>query len=62
MSCENGYQIWSQRYDREMKDVFDTRDEIIGGGFAMFRKLRQEPPVERLRRHLQAADGSAFTA
>ena len=24
----NGYQIWSERYDREMRDVFDIQDEI----------------------------------
>jgi TolB-like protein/tetratricopeptide (TPR) repeat protein len=29
VSAEDGYQIWSQRYDGEMKDVFDTQDEIV---------------------------------
>lgn len=24
----NGYQLWSERYDRELKDIFDTQDEI----------------------------------
>jgi len=24
----NGYQLWSERFDREMKDVFDIQDEI----------------------------------
>lgn len=24
----DGYQLWSERYDREMKDVFDIQDEI----------------------------------
>jgi TolB-like protein/tetratricopeptide (TPR) repeat protein len=28
VDCSNGYQLWSQRYDGEMKDVFDTQDEI----------------------------------
>jgi serine/threonine-protein kinase len=24
----NGFQLWSERYDREMKDIFDVQDEI----------------------------------
>ena len=24
----NGYQLWSERYDRELKDIFDVQDEI----------------------------------
>src|SRR5205085_2410570 len=24
----DGYQLWSERYDREMKDVFDIQDEL----------------------------------
>jgi eukaryotic-like serine/threonine-protein kinase len=24
----NGYQLWSERYDREVKDIFDVQDEI----------------------------------
>jgi serine/threonine-protein kinase len=27
-SVADGYQIWSERYDRQMKDVFDIQDEI----------------------------------
>ncbi len=27
-SVENGYQLWSERYDREMEDVFAIQDEI----------------------------------
>jgi len=29
VNCENGYQIWSNRFDREMKDIFETQDEIV---------------------------------
>ena len=29
VSVEDGYQIWSERYDREMADVFDIQDEIV---------------------------------
>jgi TolB-like protein/Flp pilus assembly protein TadD/predicted Ser/Thr protein kinase len=25
---QNGYQLWSERYDRELKDIFDVQDEI----------------------------------
>jgi TolB-like protein/Tfp pilus assembly protein PilF len=25
---ENGFQLWSERYDRELKDIFDVQDEI----------------------------------
>jgi serine/threonine protein kinase len=25
---KNGYQLWSERYDRELKDIFDVQDEI----------------------------------
>jgi TolB-like protein/cytochrome c-type biogenesis protein CcmH/NrfG len=41
----NGFQLWSERYDRELKDIFDVQDEIakaiaerlrvtLAGGFA----------------------------
>jgi len=26
--AQNGYQLWSERYDRELKDIFDIQDEI----------------------------------
>lgn len=28
VSAAEGYQLWSERYDREMKDIFDVQDEI----------------------------------
>jgi adenylate cyclase len=28
VEVEKGYHLWSERYDREMKDVFDIQDEI----------------------------------
>jgi adenylate cyclase len=27
-SVRDGYQLWSERYDRELKDIFDVQDEI----------------------------------
>jgi TolB-like protein len=28
VNAEDGYHLWSERYDREMKDIFDIQDEI----------------------------------
>ncbi len=28
VNASDGYQLWSERYDREMKDIFDVQDEI----------------------------------
>lgn len=28
INCADGYQLWSRRFDGEMKDIFDTQDEI----------------------------------
>ena len=28
IDASNGYHLWSERYDREMKDIFDLQDEI----------------------------------
>lgn len=29
VSVDNGYHLWSQRYDRQMADVFEIQDEIV---------------------------------
>jgi serine/threonine protein kinase/Tfp pilus assembly protein PilF len=29
IDVENGYSIWSERYDRQMSDVFEVQDEIV---------------------------------
>jgi serine/threonine-protein kinase len=29
VSCADGLQMWSERFDGEMKDIFDTQDEIV---------------------------------
>jgi serine/threonine protein kinase/tetratricopeptide (TPR) repeat protein len=29
VNVDNGYQLWSQRYDRQMADVFEIQDEIV---------------------------------
>ena len=28
VNAEDGYQLWSERYDRELEDIFDIQDEI----------------------------------
>ncbi|MEX2302246.1 MAG: protein kinase [Bryobacterales bacterium] len=40
----DGYHLWSQRYDREMEDVFAIQDEIAQ---AVVDQLRQEMEVEQ---------------
>ncbi len=30
VNVSTGYQLWSERYDREMADVFEIQDEIVG--------------------------------
>ena len=34
---------------------------LVESGWPLYRRLREEPLMERLIRHLQAADGSTFT-
>jgi serine/threonine-protein kinase len=43
-NAADGYQLWSERYDREMTDVFEVQDEIAGA------------IAKRLRGTLQAED------
>ncbi|PYX97113.1 MAG: hypothetical protein DMG71_04050 [Acidobacteria bacterium] len=54
----DGYQLWSERYDREMKDVFDIQDEIART-IAVRLKVtldrdRDEPLVKAGTRNLEA--------
>jgi serine/threonine protein kinase/tetratricopeptide (TPR) repeat protein len=46
----NGYQLWSERYDRELKDIFDVQDEIA------------KAIVDRLRVTLAAGKGDRLVA
>jgi TolB-like protein/Tfp pilus assembly protein PilF len=45
IDVQNGYQLWSERYDRELKDIFDVQDEIANA------------IAERLKVTLAAAKG-----
>ena len=57
INAENGYQIWSKRFDREMEDVFVVQDEIAA---AVVKTLQtemattQSPVVAPHTRDLQA--------
>lgn len=43
IDVDTGYHLWSERYDREMKDVFDIEDEISANVVQVLRGiLRQE--------------------
>jgi serine/threonine protein kinase/tetratricopeptide (TPR) repeat protein len=50
VSTADGYHIWSERYDRELKDVFEIQDEIA------------RTIVERLKVKLTAADDEALAS
>jgi serine/threonine-protein kinase len=43
VNAADGYQLWSERYDREMTDVFEVQDEIAA---AIVGKLRIRPEGE----------------
>src|SRR5262249_220058 len=52
VSAADGYHLWSERYDREMKDIFDVQDEItlaIVGALKM--KLLRDEKQAVLKRH-----------
>ena len=40
--ADNGYHVWSETYDRQVKDVFDVQDEIAGAVVTALR-LRLDP-------------------
>jgi TolB-like protein/Tfp pilus assembly protein PilF len=47
----NGFQLWSDRYDREMKDIFDVQDEIAR---AVANRLKVALPDGRGKRMVSA--------
>jgi TolB-like protein/Tfp pilus assembly protein PilF len=52
-----GYQIWSQRYDRELADIFQIQDEIAAAITDALRiKLLPTPTVRRYQPNLRAYD------
>jgi serine/threonine-protein kinase len=53
VNAADGYQLWSERYDRELTDVFEVQDEIAG---AIASRLRGALRTETERR--QARSGT----
>ncbi len=51
VEVEKGYHLWSERYDREMKDVFDIQDEIAANVVQALRGILKPEEVEALSRN-----------
>jgi eukaryotic-like serine/threonine-protein kinase len=47
VSADDGYQIWSKRFERELSDVFVIQDEIAAGILDEFRIHHDGAPQER---------------
>ena len=54
-----GYQIWSERFDRELVDVFAVQDEIAAGVVAAV-KAQLVPGERFVRRRLEGANLEAY--
>ena len=52
INTADGYHLWSERYDRELKDIFDVQDEIaVAVVDALKIKLLGEEKAALLKRH-----------
>ena len=52
INVEDGYQVWSERYDREMEDVFAIQDEIARSvAQALAGQLGARPAAGAARKH-----------
>ena len=59
VNATNGYHLWSERYDREMRDIFDVQDEItLAVVNALKLKLLGEKKADILKRSTK--DTEAF--
>ena len=57
VNAADGYHLWSERYDREMKDIFDVQDEItLSVVDALKLKLLGDEKEEVLKRYTQNAE------
>jgi eukaryotic-like serine/threonine-protein kinase len=58
VKASDGYHLWSQRFDREMTDVFAIQDEISQAivGKLRLRLAGDRPPVKRYTENLAAYD------
>lgn len=57
VNAADGYQVWSERYDRAMRDVFELQDEITLAVVAALKlKLFSEERAAVLKRHTDNAE------
>jgi TolB-like protein/Tfp pilus assembly protein PilF len=57
VNASDGYQLWSQRYDREMGDIFDVQEEItLAVVDALKVQLLGKEKVALLKRHTENTD------
>jgi len=47
---QTGFQIWSERYDRELKDIFDIQDDIAKAVAERLKVALADSPLDRLAR------------
>lgn len=61
ISAADGYHLWSERYDREMKDIFDVQDEIaLAVVDALKVKLLGDERSAILKRNTRSAEAYEF--
>ncbi len=61
INAADGYHMWSERYDRELKDIFDVQDEIaVAVVDALKIKLLGEEKAALLKRHTQSPEAHEF--
>ena len=61
INAADGYHLWSERYDREMKDIFDVQDEItLAVVDALKVKLFGEEQGAVLKRHTRNPEAHEF--
>jgi serine/threonine protein kinase/TolB-like protein/Tfp pilus assembly protein PilF len=61
INAADGYHLWSERYDREMKDIFDVQDEItVAVVEALKVKLFGEAQAAILKHHTRNPEAHEF--
>ncbi len=61
INAADGYHLWSERYDREMKDIFDVQDEItLAVVEALKVKLFGQEQAAVLKRHTRNPEAHEF--
>lgn len=49
-NVEDGFQLWSQRYDRELKDIFDVQEDIAKAVVEQLKVSLADTPLDRMAR------------